>query len=59
MLTWFIVLLIVAIVAALFAYTDLAMFAAGIARTLVFVFLALFVVLHLLGGRRPQHTRPE
>lgn len=41
--------LVVALVAALFGFTNIAAAAVGIAQTLFFIFLALFVVLLIAG----------
>lgn len=53
MLTWSVLFLIIAIIAALFGFTGIAGTAVGIAKVLFFVFLVLFVI-SLFLGRRPQ-----
>lgn len=53
MLTWSIVFLIIAIVAALFGFTGIAGTAVGFAKILFFIFLVLFVI-SLFLGRRPR-----
>jgi uncharacterized membrane protein YtjA (UPF0391 family) len=53
MLRWAIVFLVVALIAALFGFTDLAAGATGIARILFFVFLVLFVISLIMGRRGP------
>ena len=50
MLRWSILFLVIALVAALFGFTGLAGTAAGIAKILFFVFLAVFIVSLLMGG---------
>ncbi len=54
MLSWALVFLIVALVAALFGFTSVYVAAAGIAKVLFFVFLVLLIVSLLIGrgGRR-------
>ena len=49
MLRWAIAFFIIAIVAAIFGFGGIAVAAAGIAKTLFFIFLVLFLVA-LLGG---------
>ena len=54
MLNWALTFFIIAIIAALFGYGGIAASAAGIAKVLFFVFLALFIVSLIVGGtRRP------
>ena len=55
MLRWAVIFFVVAIVAALFGFGGIASGAAGIAVTLFYVFLAVTVILFLLGlfGARP------
>jgi uncharacterized membrane protein YtjA (UPF0391 family) len=54
MLHWALVFLIVALVAALFGFTQIYVAAAGVAKILFFVFLVLFVISLFAGGvRRP------
>jgi uncharacterized membrane protein YtjA (UPF0391 family) len=48
-LKWAFIMLAVSLIAALFGFTDLAAASAGVARFLFFVFLALFVLLLVLG----------
>jgi uncharacterized membrane protein YtjA (UPF0391 family) len=55
MLRWALVFLVVAIIAALLGFGGIASASAGIAKTLFFVFLIIFVVmlaLGLIGGRK-------
>jgi uncharacterized membrane protein YtjA (UPF0391 family) len=57
MIYWALMFLLVAVIAAVFGFTGIAIAAAGIAKLLFFVFLVLFVVTfasHLTGrgGRR-------
>jgi len=51
MLRWAIVFLVVALIAAVFGFSDLAGTSAWIAKVLFFVFLVLFVVSLLFGTR--------
>ena len=56
MLSWAIGFLVVAIVAAFFGFTGIAVGAAAIAKVLFFLFLIAFVValvMHYRGGRGP------
>lgn len=54
MLSWTVVFLLIALIAALFGFTGVYVAAAGIAKILFFVFLVLFVLSFLTGGvRRP------
>ncbi len=54
MLYWTVVFLIIALVAALFGFTQLYIAAAGIAKVLFFIFLVLFILSLLAGSfRRP------
>jgi len=54
MLQWALTFLIVALIAALFGFTGIAVGAAEIARVLFFIFLVLFVVALITGMvRRP------
>jgi uncharacterized membrane protein YtjA (UPF0391 family) len=50
MLNWALVFLVLGLVAALFGFTGIAGASIGIAKILFFVFLAIFVVMLLLGG---------
>jgi len=54
MLRWSILFLIIALVAALFGFGMVAGIAWDAARLLCFVFLVLFVVSLIFGGRRPS-----
>jgi uncharacterized membrane protein YtjA (UPF0391 family) len=49
MLRWSLIFLVIALVAALFGFTNIAAGAASIAKILFFVFLVLFVIA-LIGG---------
>ena len=49
LLKWAIVALIVAGIAALFGFTDIAQGAAGVAKVLLVVFLVIFSILALIG----------
>jgi uncharacterized membrane protein YtjA (UPF0391 family) len=49
MLKWALVFLLVSLVAALFGFTDIAAASAEIARVLFYIFIAIFVVLLILG----------
>ena len=55
MLRWAVIFLVVALVAAVLGFTNVAGGAVGIAITLFYVFLAITVILFLLSlfGRRP------
>ncbi len=55
MLAWTVIFLVVALIAALFGFSTIAVGAAGIAKILFFVFLVLFIasaVLHFARGRK-------
>ncbi len=52
MLSWAVVFLIVAIIAAIFGFTGIAGTAVGIAKILFAVFLVLFLISLILGRRR-------
>jgi uncharacterized membrane protein YtjA (UPF0391 family) len=55
MLYWAVVFFVVALIAAVFGFTGIAMASAGIAKILFVIFLVLFLislVSHLAGGRR-------
>lgn len=55
MLYWALVFLVIALVAALFGFGNIAASATGIAQILFFVFLVLFVISLIAGGlRRPS-----
>ncbi len=49
MLKWALIFLVVALIAAAFGFTGIAAGAASIAKVLFFLFVAIFVVLLLLG----------
>jgi uncharacterized membrane protein YtjA (UPF0391 family) len=49
MLRWAFIFLVVALIAAAFGFTGIAAGAAGIAKVLFFLFVAIFVVMLLLG----------
>jgi len=51
MLRWSLIFLIVAIVAGLFGFTGIAASAEGIAKTLFFIFVILFVLSLLFGAK--------
>jgi uncharacterized membrane protein YtjA (UPF0391 family) len=51
-LKWALIFLVVSLVAALFGFTGISAASADIARVLFFIFLAIFVVLGLMTGRR-------
>jgi len=53
MLRWALAFLVVALIAAVFGFTDIAAGAAYFARVLFFLFLVLFVVAIVLGRRGP------
>ncbi len=57
MLNWALTFFVVALIAAVFGFTNLAGAAAGIARTLFFIFLVLLVVsaiIHVVRGGTPR-----
>jgi uncharacterized membrane protein YtjA (UPF0391 family) len=56
MLRWALLFLVVALVAALFGFTDVAGTSMFAARILFFVFLVVFVVSLVLGTREPRST---
>ena len=49
MLRWAVIFLIIALIAALFGFTDIAAASAGIAKILFGIFLVLFLVMVALG----------
>jgi uncharacterized membrane protein YtjA (UPF0391 family) len=49
MLRWAVIFLVIALIAALFGFTDIAAASAGIAKILFGIFLVLFLVMVLLG----------
>lgn len=52
MLSWAIAFLVIALIAGLFGFSDMAGAAVSIAKVLFFIFLVLFVIF-LIAGRRP------
>lgn len=50
MLKWSLTFLVVALIAALFGFTNIAASAAGIAKVLFFIFIVLFVIALIVGG---------
>lgn len=55
MLRWSLIFLVIALIAALFGFTTIAGAAAGIAKFLFFLFIAVFLIMLILGlmaGRR-------
>ena len=53
MLTWAVIFFIIAIIAALLGFTNIAGAAVGIAKILFFVFLVLFLIFLFLGRSAP------
>ena len=51
MLRWAAIFFVIAIVAAIFGFTDIAAGAASIAKILFFVFLVLFILVLILGSK--------
>jgi uncharacterized membrane protein YtjA (UPF0391 family) len=49
MLRWAVIFLVIALIAALFGFTDIAAASAGIAKILFGIFLILFLVMAVLG----------
>lgn len=56
MLRWALMFLVVALIAALFGFTNVAGTSMVAAKILFFVFLVLFVVSLVAGGRTPRET---
>ncbi|HYH69330.1 MAG TPA: DUF1328 domain-containing protein [Urbifossiella sp.] len=56
MLRWALMFLVIALVAALFGFTDVAGTSIFAAKILFFVFLVLFVVSLVAGNRSPRST---
>lgn len=56
MLYWALTFLVIALVAALFGFGNIAAGAMGIAQILFFVFLVLFIVSLVMGGFRGRRT---
>ena len=54
MLSWAITFLIIALIAAVLGFGGIAGTAVGFAKSLFFVFLVLFVVSLIFGGRKPS-----
>jgi uncharacterized membrane protein YtjA (UPF0391 family) len=54
MLRWALAFLVIAIIAAIFGFGDIAAGATYIARVLFFIFLVLFVVMLIVGRRGPR-----
>ncbi|HYG15218.1 MAG TPA: DUF1328 domain-containing protein [Bacteroidia bacterium] len=50
MLKWAVIFFVIAIVAAIFGFTDIASGAAAIAKVLFFIFIVLFLLVIILGG---------
>lgn len=48
MLTWVVIFLVIAIIAALFGFTGVAKAATGIAKVIFFIFLILFIIFLIL-----------
>ncbi|MER3424766.1 MAG: DUF1328 domain-containing protein [Nitrospiraceae bacterium] len=49
MLKWAFIFLVIALIAALFGFTNIAAGAAAIAKILFYIFLAIFVILVIIG----------
>jgi uncharacterized membrane protein YtjA (UPF0391 family) len=49
LLKWALIMLVVSLVAALFGFTDLAAASAEVARVLFYIFIAIFLILLVLG----------
>lgn len=58
MLGWAVTFFIIAIIAAVFGFTGIAVAAAGIAEILFYVFLALFVIALVAGLLRGRSVSP-
>jgi uncharacterized membrane protein YtjA (UPF0391 family) len=58
MLYWALVFFVIALVAAVFGFTGISVAAAGIAKILFFVFLALFLVSLIASLAAPGPRRP-
>lgn len=56
MLRWALMFLVIALISALFGFTDVAGTSMVAAKILFFVFLVLFVVSLVVGGRTPRET---
>ena len=52
MIRWILIFLVVAIIAAVFGFTDIAGGAASIARVLFYIFLVIFIISLVAGGVR-------
>jgi uncharacterized membrane protein YtjA (UPF0391 family) len=57
MLRWAAVFFVISVIAAMFGFTDIAAGAAGIAKTLFFIFLAICVIFLILGLTVAQKVR--
>lgn len=58
MLHWALTFLVLGLIAALFGFTGIAGASIGIAKILFFVFLAIFVVMLLMGAARGRDPLP-
>lgn len=58
MLRWAVTFFVIAIIAALFGFTGIAVAAAGIAKILFFVFLVLFAIALVAGLLRGRSVSP-
>jgi uncharacterized membrane protein YtjA (UPF0391 family) len=58
MLGWSLIFLVVAIIAALFGFTDIASASAGIAKIIFFIFLALWIISLIANAIRGRGPRP-
>ena len=54
MLYWAVVFFVIAIIAAVFGFTGIALATAGIAKILFFIFVVLFILALIFGRRRPR-----
>lgn len=61
MLTWVVIFLVVALIAALFGFTGIARASASIAKVIFFIFLVLFVIalIFMLVGRHSPVATPS
>jgi uncharacterized membrane protein YtjA (UPF0391 family) len=57
MLRWAAIFFVISVIAAMFGFTDIAAGAAGIAKTLFFIFLGIFVIFLILGLTVAQKVR--
>ncbi len=58
MLRWVLTFLVIALIAALFGFTDLAAGAAAIAKVIFYIFVVLLIVSLLFGGMIWKKTTP-